>query len=143
MRTARPIDAVGLDPLGAPGRAGVDPDGRFTDGHYWLISHAGHGSTAPPVPRLTGGGSVLPVFSSGEEAAEFLRLRGDAGGWWVGAVGAGDLLAILLGSRCADVETVTLDPIPGVSETVSAHLVGVCADRFARHLSRRRIVRVA
>lgn len=49
------------------------------------------------------------------------------------------LLSALFGPYGAGVQTVTLDPIPGVSEAISARLVGVDVGRFTRQLARRRV----
>lgn len=132
--------AVGLDPTETPGLSITELDGRVVGGGlYWLISHSGHDSTGTPAPRLSCDGSVLPVFSSREEAAEFPCLQHLPGDWRIRVVGPGELLSILLGPSCAGVEAVALDPIPGVPEEVSALLVCVGARRFAVHLARRRM----
>ena len=120
-----------------PGKGITGSDG------YWLVLHPGHESTGAPLPRLACGGSVLPVYGSREDAAESLGLLDLSGRWRIGTVGAGEFLAILLGPPCAGVETVALDPIPGISEEVSARLVGIGAGHFALHLARRRTEEVA
>lgn len=107
------------------------------DVRYWLISERRYGRTTALAPMLTDGGGVLPVFSSEEEAATFLIGRGFSfGGWRVEEVEAGGLFAALSSSPCAGVKTVALDPMPQIADGVSARLVGVNADRFARRLSR-------
>ena len=138
MRTAQQTDETGVEevtlyPPGPASYAAV----------YWLISHPGHDPAAMAVPRLAGGGRILPVFSSREEATEFLRLQNLPGCWRIEAADAGGLLSVLLGPYGAGVEIVTLDPIPGVSEAVSAHLVGVDVWRFTRQLARRRVGELA
>ena len=116
----------------------ADPGGWSAGERYWLILHHHR-----PVPRLAGGGRTLQVFGIEEEAAEFLPLQYAGEDWRVGAVDAGELLSILSGPSCAGVETVTLDPIPGVPDRMSDLLVGVGAGRFSWHLVRRLMGEVA
>lgn len=128
MATARTV-------RGSGGRA-AGPGGRTGDEGYWLISSPGD-VAGTPVPMLTGGGRVLPVFGSREEAAEFLLPGGAGGGWRAEVADPAGLLSVLSGPSCAGVETVTLDPIPGISDGASARLVGVGVGRFAWQLVRR------
>lgn len=135
MRAARLEGRYGVESASAPER-------RTTGGGHWLTSTPRAGATGQPVPRLTGGGKVLPVFSSEEEAAEALH-DDPGGGRRIEAVDAGELLSILSGPSCRGVEVVMLDPIPDVPEEVSVGLVGEDARRFARHLARRLVEEVA
>ena len=99
----------------------------------WLISRP-H-PPGPPVPWLVDGGRGLPVFSFREEAEAFLLSRRSlSGGWTVREAGPEELLVVLLGPVCAVTKRVLLDPIPGVPDRVSSHLVGVGRERFVGRL---------
>ena len=61
-------------------------------------------------------GEALPVFGTERAARDFLRSGGFGGGWLVRESTAGELVSLLLG-HLADVESVALDPRPGIPDT--------------------------
>ena len=61
-------------------------------------------------------GEALPVFGTEQAARDFLRSGGFGGGWLVRESTAGELVSLLLG-HLADVESVALDPHPGIPDT--------------------------
>lgn len=77
--------------------------------------------------RLSGGESVLPVFSSEEDAASFIR--SGTGVWRARRIGAGELVSVLSGP-CGDVEYVALDPWPKITPEAALGLVGVSRESF-------------
>jgi hypothetical protein len=56
---------------------------------------------------------ALPIFGAEQAARDFLRRGGLGGGWWVRESTTGELVSLLLG-HLADVDSVALDPHPGL-----------------------------
>ena len=59
-------------------------------------------------------GETLPVFGTRRAAHDFLRDGGFGGGWRVRESTAGELISLLMG-HLADVESIALDPRPGLA----------------------------
>jgi hypothetical protein len=89
---------------------------------------------------------ALPVFSSREDAGEFLEfvrrdgtslgrfsVAGAVGGWRIREIERGELVSMLRGS-CAGVRKILLDPLPGIDAKLSAELVGVSREGFMDRL---------
>lgn len=99
---------------------------------FWLLARTDAGRTSVLTVGPDGNGEALPVFSFEEEARMFLHLGAPRDGWRVRQTTTGELVSILLGP-CADVETVLLDPLPGLGGRAAAGLVGVPRKTFVNH----------
>jgi hypothetical protein len=95
---------------------------------YWLIADAAEPSGVY-VADHDDLGRTLPVFSFREEAELFLALGGLGDGWRAVESGAGDFLALLLGT-CAGVRNVILDPLPAMLDDKTAGLVSLSLESF-------------
>lgn len=99
---------------------------------YWLISGLSGDRSDVLTLELAGGGRVLPVFSFEEEAAEFLRARGDHRGGL--RINSTDVLELIVVLSYLEVQKVLLDPMHEVDDEMAAVLVGVGRERFAESL---------
>lgn len=80
---------------------------------WWLIEKYGAGRTKMLTVHLESGGAALPVFSWAEEARMFFDLGGfEEDGWVLRESTTWGLVSILEEDLRAEVEFVTLDPIP-------------------------------
>lgn len=91
---------------------------------YWLIARVARNRMEILVVEGADCEAMLPVFSSEEDARQFLLARdGGGSGWLPRWTSCGELVSILYGP-CAEVERVALDPFPdATSEAIE--LVGV------------------
>lgn len=104
---------------------------------FWLLARPGVRERVALTTRLCEGEIALPVFSFEDEARMFLDFGVARDGWQVRETKAEELVSMLLGP-CADVETVLLDPLPGLDIRSVADLVGVTREAFVdRQLNRR------
>ena len=89
----------------------VVPTGHPVLKHHALALRGGHG---PELFRVTlrDGRDVLPVFSSGETAREFLVSQDLGEIWYARECCAGELVSLLLGLY-AGLDGVLLDPVHG------------------------------
>ena len=78
---------------------------------YWLIIRDERSRVEVLTVWLIGHGEALPVFSFEEEARRFCKRRGLGSGWRGKEISSDELTLVLFG-LCADVERVTLDPLP-------------------------------
>ena len=107
---------------------------------WWLLSREG-GSGTDLLTVSGADGKVLPAFSHEEEAHVFLWLGAMSGGSWrVRETAAGELASLLLGP-CAHLDSVALDPLPGMTEAGTLDLVKVDRERFVGLLVSRANVR--
>lgn len=119
---------------------------------YWLtIGYETYGMEvltieSPGTAEFPDGQKALPLFSSREDAEEFLELvRKEelpharcpvmiAGGRWrIRETTRGELVSLLCGA-CADVGTVLLDPLPQISVGLAIELVGLSRESFVDRL---------
>jgi hypothetical protein len=80
-----------------------------------------------------GGETVLPLFSFQEVGEFFLSLEAAEADWWPRETTTGELVSLLLG-LCARVDTVALDPLPGLEERGIVELVSTGRRHFVRYL---------
>jgi hypothetical protein len=105
-----------------------------SDPAYWLIAKNENGR----IELLTfDGGEVMPVFSFGEEAEMFLRLKDVGDGWQVSESRAEELVSVLYGPF-ADVKEVALDPLPEMVADRTVGLVSLNRERFIECITVRR-----
>jgi hypothetical protein len=88
-----------------------DPE-RHTSRLHYVVSRDGEKGLEVLLVPLEGKGRVLPVFSAGWAAREYLFAEAPGGGWYVRACTPGDPVSLIIGP-CAGVEWVALDPRPG------------------------------
>ncbi len=153
MDTTREARAIGRNPEQRKERRGMNDTAHLSaetvdakaasrpDVRYWIFVEPESDRNGALCPALTGGGEELPVFSDGQEAEAFLRGRGMSPAWRVEEIDAARLFSVLVEPSSSGVERVTLDPMPQVSDEVSACLVGVDRERFARGLAERLLAR--
>ncbi len=79
--------------------------------YHAIARHGGHGPELLHVALRTGE-EVLPLFSSGGTARDFLATRDLDGTWYTRECYAGELVSLLLGLY-AGVDGVLLDPVDG------------------------------
>jgi hypothetical protein len=115
---------------------GRSPDSIRRRPRYWLIARDGHGWTEVLTRELSSGESVLPVFSSEEDAGAFIRPGAD-GGWRAKKTGTRELVSLLSGP-CRDVKHVALDPWPKIMAETTISLVSVDRESFVAAGSKRR-----
>ena len=94
----------------APGEAAPHAGGL-----WYLIARHENNRLELLTLAVTLHGEVLPVFGTEGAARDFLGGGGFGGGWWVRGSTAGELVSLLLG-HLADVESVALDPRPGLPD---------------------------
>jgi len=81
----------------------------------YLIARHEHNRLELLTLAATSRGEALPVFGTEQAARDFLHSGGFGGGWLVRESTAGELVSLLLG-HLADVDTVALDPQPGLPD---------------------------
>jgi hypothetical protein len=110
----------------------------LTDGtaprSYWLIERDKSGQLDVFTFNLYGGEEVLPIFSSGEEAVEVLRLGMWTTGWRARKTTIEKLTSVLLGP-CAGVRRIALDPWPDIDTDMMVALIGMRREDFVRFLA--------
>ncbi len=110
-------------------RPTVRPPGRHPYSTWWLLVKDGN-SLTEVLTVNDDGERMLPAFSGEGEAEMFLWLGvAFEGGWRVRETSAGELVSLLSGPR-ADVESIALDPSPGMVESGTIDLVSVDRKRF-------------
>ena len=114
----------------------VRPDGRPPErrpaSRWWLLAKDG-GSGLEVLVVDHGDERALPVFSGEGEAEMFFWLGGAfEDGWRVRESSAGELVSILCGP-CARVESVALDPSPGMAADAIS-LLSVGRKRFVNRI---------
>lgn len=100
---------------------------------YWLITARTGGHLRVYTVRFHGGRRALPVFGHSEEASDFLLFAGLEGGWEIRETGTGELLSVL-SSLCRGVQSVLLDPLPGIEFALLRSLVDMRRQRFVELL---------
>lgn len=83
--------------------------------------------------RLHGGERALPVFGHSEEASDFLLFAGLKGGWEIRETGIGELVS-MLSSKCNGVQSVLLDPFPGIEVSLLRGFIDMRRQRFVSFL---------
>lgn len=109
-------------------------EASFTDGtaprSYWLIERHNSGQLDVFTFDLYGGDEeVLPIFSSGEEATEVLRLGMWTAGWRARKTTIEKLTSVLLGP-CAGVRRIALDPWLDIDTEMMVALIGIRREDF-------------
>ncbi len=99
---------------------------------FWLIVTRAQGRMEV-LTLVTGGETVLPVFSFQEEGEFFLRLEATEADWWPRETTTGELVSLLLG-LCSGADKVALDPLPSLGERELIALVSTGRRHFVRHL---------
>lgn len=100
---------------------------------YWLITERGGGHMRVFTTRLHGGEQALPIFGHSEEASDFLTFAGLEDGWEIRETGTRELVSIL-SSRCNGVQSVLLDPFPGIEVSLLRSLIDISRRRFVEFL---------
>lgn len=83
---------------------------RVSDARYWLITREGRALAEVFIIDRRGGETVLPVFSSEEEAQIFTGTDCMEGCWHAQPIRAGDLVSVLYGPSTR-IGYVALDPV--------------------------------
>jgi hypothetical protein len=102
---------------------------------YWLIIRDESSRVEVLTVWLTGHGEALPVFSFEEEARRFCKRRGLGSGWRGKKLSTDELTLVLFG-LCADVERVTLDPLPQAGTEMLVPLTCMRCEDFLEFLFR-------
>jgi hypothetical protein len=89
----------------------------------YLIARHEHNRLELLTVATSSEGEALPVFGTERAARDFLLGGGFGGGWRVRESTTGELVSLLLGHP-AGVESVALDPRPGIATPDDAELQG-------------------
>lgn len=102
---------------------------------WWLIAKNGTSRVEfLTMDRGGDGGETLAIFGHEEEAAMFLHLSGYGDdGWRVRESSAGEIVSVLYGP-CSGMESISLDPLPGMVADGTLGLVGLERKRFLGRL---------
>lgn len=116
------------------GLARAATEGTKRRPRWWLIAKTENGR----VEFLTtacdeDSGETLPVFGHEEEAQMFLHLGGYDDSWSARESSSGEIVSVLCGP-CSGVESVALDPLPGMVADGTLGLVRLRRESFLGRL---------